>query len=99
LDDFSIFFGDFSIFWWNFFVPQTQVELFGLTIGIFILWKFDDNKNKARMAIEMPMFYTPAFAKNVFTMLRWSPISKIFSTSTLHAIHYESQEAPLRALQ
>jgi hypothetical protein len=32
-------------------------------------------------------------------MLRWSSTSKIFPTSTLHATHYESQEAPLRALQ
>jgi hypothetical protein len=32
-------------------------------------------------------------------MLRWSPTSKIFSTSTLHATRYESQEAPLRTLQ
>jgi hypothetical protein len=30
LDDFSIFFG-------NFLVPQTKIELFGLTVGIFIL--------------------------------------------------------------
>jgi hypothetical protein len=75
------------------------MELFGFTVGIFILWKFDDNKKKARMAKAMPMFCTPAITKNVFTMLRWSPTSKIFSTSTLHATHYESQEAPLRALQ
>jgi hypothetical protein len=47
----------------------------------------------------MAMFCTPAVAKNVFTMLHWSPTSKIFSTTTLHATHYESQEAPLRALQ
>jgi hypothetical protein len=47
------------------------------------------------MAIAMPMFCTPTVTKNVFTMLRWSPISKIFSTSTLHATHYESQEALL----
>jgi hypothetical protein len=47
----------------------------------------------------MPMFYTPDVTKNVFTMLRWSPTSKIFSTSTLHATHYESQEVPLGALQ
>jgi hypothetical protein len=51
------------------------------------------------MAIAMPMFCTPAVTKNVFTMLRWSSTSKIFPTSTLHATHYESQEAPLRALQ
>jgi hypothetical protein len=51
------------------------------------------------MAIGMPMFCTPAVTKNVFTMLCWSPTSKIFSTTTLHATHYESQEAPLRALQ
>jgi hypothetical protein len=56
-------------------------------------------KKKARMAIPMPMFCTPAVTKNVFTMLRWSPTSKIFSTSTLHATDYESEEAPLRALQ
>jgi hypothetical protein len=61
--------------------------------------KIDDNKNKVRMAIAMPMFYIPAITKNVFTMLCWSPTSKIFSTSTLHATHYESQEAPLHALQ
>jgi hypothetical protein len=75
------------------------MELFRLTVGIFILWKFDNNKNKARMAIAMPMFCTSAVIKNVFTMLCWSTTSKIFSTSTLHAKHYESQEAPLRALQ
>jgi hypothetical protein len=51
------------------------------------------------MAIAMPMFCIPAVIKNVFTMLRWSPTSKIFSTSTLHTIHYVSQEAPLCALQ
>jgi hypothetical protein len=51
------------------------------------------------MAISMPMFCTPTITKNVFIMLRWFPTSKIFSTSTLHATHYESQEAPLRALQ
>jgi hypothetical protein len=51
------------------------------------------------MAIAMPMFCTPAVTKNVFTMLCWSPTSKIFSTTTLHATHYESQEALLRALQ
>jgi hypothetical protein len=54
---------------------------------------------KARMAIPMPMFCIPVVTKNVFTMLHWSPISKIFSTSTLHATDYESQEAPLHALQ
>jgi hypothetical protein len=32
-------------------------------------------------------------------MLRWSPTSTIFFPSTLHATHYESQEAPLHALQ
>jgi hypothetical protein len=83
----------------KFFVAQTKMELFELTVGIFILQKFDDNKNKARMAIAMPMFCTPAVTKNVFTMLRWSPTSKIFSTNTSHATHYESQEAPLCALQ
>jgi hypothetical protein len=51
------------------------------------------------MAIAMPMICTPAVTKNVFTMLRWSPTYKIFSTSTLHATYYESQEAPLLALQ
>jgi hypothetical protein len=45
------------------------------------------------------MFCTPAVTKKNFTMLRWSSTSKIFSTSTLHATHYESQEAPLRAVQ
>jgi hypothetical protein len=50
------------------------------------------------MAIAMAMFCTLAVAKNVFTMLRWSPTSKIFSTTTLHATHYESQEALLRVL-
>jgi hypothetical protein len=78
LDDFSISFGDISIFLWIFFVPQTKVELFRLTVGIFILWKFDHNKNIVRMAIAMPMLCTPAVTKNVFTMLRWSPNSKIF---------------------
>jgi hypothetical protein len=51
------------------------------------------------MAIPMLVFCTLAITKNVFTMLRWSPTSKFFSTSTLHATHHESQEAPLRALQ
>jgi hypothetical protein len=51
------------------------------------------------MAIAMPMICTPAVTKNVFTMLHWSPTSKIFSTSTLHATRYESLEALLRALQ
>jgi hypothetical protein len=51
------------------------------------------------MAIAMPMFCTTAVIKNVFTMLRWSPTSKIFSASTLYATHYESQEAQLCALQ
>jgi hypothetical protein len=37
----------------------------------------------------MTMIYTPAIAKNVFTMLRWSPTFKIFSTTTLYATHYE----------
>jgi hypothetical protein len=45
------------------------------------------------------MFCNPVVTKNVFTMLRWSPISKIFSTTILHATHYEPQEASLRALQ
>jgi hypothetical protein len=30
------------------------------------------------MAKAMPMFCTPAFTKNKFTMLRWSSTSKIF---------------------
>jgi hypothetical protein len=51
------------------------------------------------MAIAMPMICTPTITRNVSTMLRWSPTSKIFSTSTLHATHYESQEALLCALQ
>jgi hypothetical protein len=51
------------------------------------------------MAIAMPMFCTPAVTKYVFIMLRWSPTSKIFSTGTLHATHYESQEAPLCVFQ
>jgi hypothetical protein len=51
------------------------------------------------MAIAMPMIYIPIVTKNVFTMLRWTPTSKIFSTSTLHATYYESQEALLFALQ
>jgi hypothetical protein len=37
LDDFSISLGDFSIFLRNVFAPPTQVELFVLTVGIFIL--------------------------------------------------------------
>jgi hypothetical protein len=50
------------------------------------------------MAIAMPMFCTLAVTKNVFTILCWSPTSNFFSTSTLHATHYESQEALLRVL-
>jgi hypothetical protein len=90
LHHFSISFRDFSFFFLNFFVPQAEVELFVLTVGIFILRNLGDNKNKARMAIEMPIFCTPLITKNVFTMLRCSPTSKIFSTTTLHATHYES---------
>jgi hypothetical protein len=37
LDDRSITFGDFSNSFVNFFVSQTQIELFMLTVGIFIL--------------------------------------------------------------
>jgi hypothetical protein len=73
LDDFSISFGDFSIFLWKFFVPQTKMELFRLTVGIFILWKFDDNKNKARMAIAMPMFCTPTVTK-MFSLYYVGPL-------------------------
>jgi hypothetical protein len=51
------------------------------------------------MAIAMAMFLTPVTTKNVFTMLRWSPPSKIFSTSTLHTTHYGYQETPLHVLQ
>jgi hypothetical protein len=42
LDHFSIFFGDFSFFLWNFFVYKTKMEIFRFTIGIFILWKIED---------------------------------------------------------
>jgi Ni/Fe-hydrogenase subunit HybB-like protein len=51
------------------------------------------------MAIAMPIFCTPLNTKNVFTVLHHSPTSKIYSTTTLHGIYYESQEAPLRVLQ
>jgi hypothetical protein len=51
------------------------------------------------MAIAMPLFCTPSITKNVFTMLRCSPTSKIFSTTTSHSTHYESQEAPLCVVQ
>jgi hypothetical protein len=51
------------------------------------------------MAIAMPMFCTLSVTKIVFNMLHWSSTSKIFSTSTLHATLYESQEALLCALQ
>jgi hypothetical protein len=33
---------------------------------------------------------TPSIIKNVFTILRNSPMSKMFSTSTSHTTHYES---------
>jgi hypothetical protein len=48
LHHFSISLKDFSFFCEIVFVPQAQVELFVFTIEIFILRKFDDNKNKAR---------------------------------------------------
>jgi hypothetical protein len=68
----------------QFFVPQAQVELFVLTIGIFILWDFDNKKNKETMARTMPLFCIPSIKNNIFTMLHPSPTSKIFSTRTLH---------------
>jgi hypothetical protein len=42
----------------------------------------------------MLVYCTPSITKNVFTMLHCSPTPKIFSTTTWHSIHYESQEAP-----
>jgi hypothetical protein len=88
-----VFFGEIFLY------LKLKWSFLGSPFGIFILWKFDDAKEKTRMAIPVPMFYTPVDTKNVFTMLRWSLTSKIFSTSTLHATHYESQEALLHALQ
>jgi hypothetical protein len=38
----------------------------------------------------MQDFCTPSITKNVFTVLRRSFTSKVFSTSTSHATHYES---------
>ena len=51
------------------------------------------------MAITMPIFCTPLNTKNVFIVLHRSPTSKIYSTTTLHGTHYESQEALLCVLQ
>ena len=36
----------------------------------------------------MAMFLTPVSTENVFTMLRWSLPSKIFSTSTLYNTYH-----------
>jgi hypothetical protein len=51
LHHFSISFR--NLFFQICFVPQAEVELFVLTVGIFNLRKFDDNKNKARMTIKI----------------------------------------------
>jgi hypothetical protein len=72
LDDFSISLGEFSIFWWNFFVPQTEMDLFRLSIGIFILWKFDDNKNKAKMAIAK--WFVPPPLQEMFLLCYVGPL-------------------------
>jgi hypothetical protein len=96
---FSISLIDFSFLFLKLFVPQAHVELFVLTAGIFILWNFDKKKNKARMATTMPIFLTPSITKNVFTTLYRSLTSKVFSTTTLHSTHNESEEAPLCVVQ
>jgi hypothetical protein len=59
-------------------ILQPQVELFVLIVGIFVLWDFDDNKNKATMARAMPLFCTSYITKNVFTMLHLSPTLRFF---------------------
>jgi hypothetical protein len=47
----------------------------------------------------MPVFCTPFITKNVFTMLRRSPTSNFFSTTTSHSTHYDTQEASLCVVQ
>jgi hypothetical protein len=93
------YFLEILVFFLKLFILQTHVDLFVLTVQIFILWKFGNKKNEAIIAIGMQVFCNPSITKNVFTMLRRSPTSKIFSKSASHATHYESQEAPLRVIQ
>jgi hypothetical protein len=51
------------------------------------------------MARVVPLFCTSSIAKNVFTMLHPSPISQIFSTTTSHSTHFESQRPQLCEVQ
>jgi hypothetical protein len=59
LEHFSISFGDFSFFLWNFFQHQTKMELFRFTIGIFNLWKFEDAKKKQEWQYQCQCFVPP----------------------------------------